>query len=59
MQDTTKNELLTVKEAAAQLRVAPVSIYRAVEAGRLKAKRVGKLIRISSTAIADFTGGNQ
>jgi excisionase family DNA binding protein len=58
MQNTTQIEnLLTVKEAADQLRVAPLTIYRAVESGRLKAQRVGKLIRITSEALADFTAG--
>lgn len=58
MQNITQNEeLLTVKEAAKQLRVAPLTIYRAVETGRLKAQRVGKLIRITDEALADFTAG--
>ncbi len=56
---TTKEELLTVKEAATKLRVAPLTIYRAVEAGRLRVRRVGRLIRISDGALADFTGDQQ
>lgn len=60
MQTTTQSEeLLTVKEVALRLRVAPLTIYRAVETGRLKAQRIGKLIRITGEALADFTGGQQ
>jgi len=58
MQTTTQSgELLTVKEAATRLRVAPLTIYRAVWTGQLKAQRIGKLIRITGEALADFTAG--
>jgi excisionase family DNA binding protein len=38
--------LLTVKEAAAELRVSDRTVYRAIEAGSIPARRVGRLLRI-------------
>ena len=47
-------ELLTVREAAAELRVAPITIRRHIAAGRLAAVRVGRSVRIDRAAIERF-----
>lgn len=39
---TEPNEMLLVPEAAKQIRVAPSTIYRLIEAGELRALRVGR-----------------
>ena len=48
---TTKNDILTVKEAADFLRVNVKTIYSLVAAGKLGSVRVGRVIRIPRTAL--------
>lgn len=43
---TNKENLLKVTEAAERLNVAPLTVYRAIKAGKIPAVRVGKLLRI-------------
>ncbi len=50
-------EVFTVEEVATQLRVHKLTVYRAIKSGKLEAQRVGKLIRITDEALADFTAG--
>ncbi len=45
------NDVLTVKEAAALLRVSQKTIYRAVAEGTMPAIKVGSAIRLSKEAI--------
>jgi excisionase family DNA binding protein len=50
-------DLITVSEAAASLRVTPMTIRRMVERGELPSTRVGpKIIRIPRTALNRFAG---
>jgi excisionase family DNA binding protein len=39
-------ELMTIQEAADALRVAPITVRRYIRSGRLRAVRVGRLLRI-------------
>jgi excisionase family DNA binding protein len=53
----TERRLLTVREAAAAVRVNPATIYRAIETGRLQALRVGGglgPLRIEQEALTDY-----
>lgn len=45
---------LRVPEAAAHLRCSEGQVYRLVAGGKLRAFRVGRLLRIRESAIADF-----
>jgi excisionase family DNA binding protein len=47
-------ELLTVNETANMLRVSPITIRRYIASGRLRAERVGHVIRIRREAIDEF-----
>lgn len=47
-------DLLTVREAAAMLRVSQVTLRRYVASGRLPAVRVGRNVRIERTAAEDL-----
>lgn len=46
--------LLTVKEAAAFLRLAPDTVYRATKAGKLPHARIGRSIRFSQEALEEY-----
>jgi excisionase family DNA binding protein len=53
-------EVLTVREAAAILRVGRNQLYQAVERGQLRAVRIGRSIRIPKQALLDLlTNGSQ
>jgi excisionase family DNA binding protein len=47
-------QLFTVKEAAGYLRISEASVYKHIDAGRLKASRVGGVYRIQQSALAKF-----
>lgn len=44
----------TVREIAEKFRVSRQAIYDWIEAGQLKAVRVGRRVRIPESALADF-----
>jgi excisionase family DNA binding protein len=49
--------LLTVREVAAKLRVAPVTIYRAIDRGDLHAYRIGAgygPLRVPARSLLDY-----
>jgi excisionase family DNA binding protein len=46
----------TVKEVAQALKVSPITIYRMVDDGRLKAVRVGRLLRFTPVDLKAFLG---
>ena len=52
-----KDKLLTIKEVADYLRVSERSVLRYIEAGRLKAIKVGYW-RVSEKALEDFIKRN-
>jgi excisionase family DNA binding protein len=47
-------DLLTVREAAALLKVNPMTVRRYIAAGKLRAVRIGRGIRISRSALDDL-----
>lgn len=47
-------ELLTIQETAKELRVAPITIRRYIDAGKLPAVRVGKGVRIRKEVVEQF-----
>ena len=48
--------MLTVQEAAEQLRVSKMTVYRLCEAREIASVRVGRSIRIPEPALAAFLG---
>jgi excisionase family DNA binding protein len=48
------NDPLTVAEAAAMLRVSEDTILRAIRRGELVAFRLGPIIRVEPSAVANF-----
>lgn len=52
----TLPEMLTVKEAAEYLRVNVKTLYADIEAKRLKAIRVGRVIRIPRSELLALAG---
>ncbi len=50
-------ELYTTEEAAQMLRISTRTILRAIEAGQIKAKRVGRGYRITKDALAAYWQG--
>lgn len=60
MDDTAHGELLTITEAAAQLNVSRVTVYRRVWDGSLPAVRLGygqHALRIPANELTDFIYG--
>lgn len=51
-------ELLTAQEAADYLRINIKLLYKLVDSGELKAKRVGRIIRITKTALTEYLQGD-
>ena len=49
------DDLLTVREVADLLRVTPMTVYRAIEAGTLKHLRFGRTIRIARSDLEEYT----
>jgi excisionase family DNA binding protein len=45
---------MTVAEAAARAVVSEKTVYRAIAAGRLKASRIGRCLRITERAFEDW-----
>jgi excisionase family DNA binding protein len=52
------DELLTVNEVAARLRVHRQTVYKAIWRGKLPVVRFGRAMRVSESALAEFTGGS-
>jgi excisionase family DNA binding protein len=48
---------MTPAEAAAVLRVSEEDVVAAIQAGDLKARKLGNAYRISQKALEDFLGG--
>lgn len=49
-QGLPEEEMYTIKEVAAALRMSPMAIYRAANSGKLNALRVGRSFRIPQSA---------
>jgi len=51
--ELARKPILTVAEYSAVLDCSPVSTYRAIEAGTLKALRIGQAIRLRNPLLAE------
>jgi excisionase family DNA binding protein len=49
--------VMTLEEAAAYLKVTPADIQAAIDAGELKAKKIGAQVRISKEAVDAYLAG--
>ncbi|MBK8048855.1 MAG: helix-turn-helix domain-containing protein [Anaerolineales bacterium] len=49
--------VMTLEEAAAYLKVAPSDVQAAIDAGELKAKKIGSQYRIAKDAIDTYLAG--
>lgn len=47
-------DLMTVSEVAALLRVSTMTVYRLVDAGLLRALRVGRSLRLPRSSVLEF-----
>jgi excisionase family DNA binding protein len=54
----TDDELLTAQEAAAYLRINLKLLYKLIDSGEIKAKRVGRVFRITKTALNNYLQGD-
>jgi len=54
----TEQNLMTAQEAADYLRINVKLIYKLVDSGELKAKRVGRVIRITKASIDLYLQGD-
>lgn len=51
-------ELLTAQEAATYLRINIKLLYKLIDSGELKSKRIGRVIRVTKTAINEYLQGD-
>jgi len=52
--DHTEDRLLTVNEVAERLRIHPITVRRHIKAGRLRAVRVGRNVRLREADLEAF-----
>lgn len=52
------DELLTAQEAAAYLRINLKLLYKLIDSGEIKAKRVGRVFRITKSALNNYLQGD-
>ena len=52
-----EREILTVKEAAEYLRMAPRAVYKLAQAGKIPAKKLASKWLFSRAALARMVGG--
>jgi len=54
-----KNEILTLNEVAASLRVSKLVAWKLIRAGNIKSFRVGKAYRVLASNLDLFTSGRR
>ena len=54
--DPNDERLLTVNDVAARLQVHPITVRRHIKAGKLRAVRVGRSVRIREAALEEYLG---
>ena len=54
-----ESEMLRLEEAARMCRISRTSAYRAVRRGDIPCVRIGRLIRVSRSALNDFLKGDR
>ena len=52
-------ELFTVKEVADYLKVSIHSVYKYIDAGKLKATKIEGIVRIKAVDLLEFVEGNK
>jgi excisionase family DNA binding protein len=50
----SEDRLLTVREVAARMRVSNMTVYRLIQAGDLRATRVGRSYRLRQTDVDSY-----
>ncbi|MDQ3422005.1 MAG: helix-turn-helix domain-containing protein [Actinomycetota bacterium] len=55
---TAPERVFRVRDAAAHLDCDPDTIYKEIREGRLRAIRVGRLLRVPESALAAFIDGH-
>lgn len=56
--DRELEQVMTVVEVAAALRVSRATVYRLVRAGELPGMRVGKSVRVARRVVEEFMHGS-
>lgn len=51
--------VLTAEEVAAHLQLNIRTIYRLLESGELKGRKIGRVWRIAESAVSEFMAGNE
>lgn len=59
MQKAGNNELLTIKEFAKIVKIAPKTLYRLASDGKIPCIRIGRNIRFSPSMIDQMTSGGK
>ena len=59
MQKAGNNELLTIKEFAKIVKIAPKTLYRLASDGKIPCIRIGRNIRFSPDMITQMTQGGK
>ena len=54
--EANDERLLTVNDVAARLQVHPITVRRHIKAGKLRAVRVGRSVRIREAALEEYLG---
>lgn len=54
----SNERLLTVREVAERLRLHPITVRRHIKAGRIRAVRIGRAVRVPEAELRKFGGGS-
>jgi excisionase family DNA binding protein len=57
MANNESGQLLTVAEVAERLRLHPITVRRHIKAGRIRAVRIGRAVRVPEAELRRFAGG--
>ncbi len=59
MPDNGAQQVLKVKEVAAELRVGLNQAYEAVRDGRIRSVKIGRAVRVTREALEEFKAGDR
>ena len=57
--EPSEDRLLTVNDVAERLQVHPITVRRHIKAGKLRAVRVGRSVRIREAALEEYLGAEE